>query len=63
MTSESSPDRSAIAGDDHAQYEFDYGHGRMPFFMKLVWIAFLAFATVYTVSYLLSSVGTELEAL
>lgn len=60
MTSESSPDKSAVAGDDHAEYPFDYGHGRMPFFMKIVWIAFLAFGTIYTVTYLLESLAEEL---
>ena len=63
MTSETSPegaDKVVIAGDDHAEYPFDYGHGRMPLFMKLVWIGFLAFATVYTVTYLLTSLGEEL---
>jgi len=61
MTSETSPDRTEVAGDDQAEYEFEYGHGRMPFFMKIVWIAFLAFATIYTVSYLLEAVGDELS--
>ncbi len=60
MTPETSPDRTALAGDDQVPYAFDYGHGRMPFFMKLVWIVFLAFATIYTVSYLLTAVGVEL---
>lgn len=60
MTSESSPDTTRAAGDDQAEYPFDYGHGRMPLFMKLVWIAFLAFGTVYTVTYLLTSLGEEL---
>lgn len=65
MTAESSPDSAAkdpteIAGDDHAEYPFEYGHGRMPLFMKLVWIGFLAFGTIYTVSYLLKSLESEL---
>ena len=47
-------------GGDHTPIDFRYGHGRMPFFMKLVWIAFLAFCTWYVVSYLLVSVGEEL---
>ena len=69
MTSESlpetasgaGPDKVAIAGDDDAAYPFDYGHGRMPLFMKLVWIGFLAFGTVYTVTYLLTALGEELQ--
>ena len=65
MTDASSPDSppaddAQLAGDDQRAYRFEYGHGRMPLFMKLVWIAFLAFATWYTVSFLLTAVGTEL---
>ena len=64
MTSETLPeataDKSVIAGDDDARYPFDYGHGRMPLFMKLVWIGFLAFGTVYTVTYLLTALGEDL---
>lgn len=65
MTAESSPDTSgpdhaAIAGDDDAAYPFEYGHGRMPLFMKLVWIGFLAFGTIYTVTYLLESLAEEM---
>jgi hypothetical protein len=50
------------AGDDQREQELEYGHGRMPLFMKLVWIAFLAFATWYVVQFLLTSVGEELGA-
>ena len=59
MTSETSPDRPD-EGDDHSMYRFDYGHGRMPFFMKVVWIGFLTFATWYVVTYLLEALGREL---
>jgi hypothetical protein len=48
------------SGSDQTDYPFDYGHGRMPLFMKIVWIAFLVFATWYVVQFLLTSVGTEL---
>ncbi len=48
------------AGDDQRAHAFGYGHGRMPTFMKLVWIGFLAFATWYVVQFLLTSVGEEL---
>ena len=41
---------------------FRYGHGRMPLFLKLVWLAFLAFGTWYTVVYLLDALGSELGA-
>ena len=60
MTSENSPDPAIAEGDDDVEYPFEYGHGRMPFFMKLVWIVFLAFGTIYTVTYLLTSLGEEL---
>lgn len=60
MTSESSPDPTALAGDDQAAYEFEYGHNRMPFFMKIAWIAFLAFGTWYVVSFLLTALGSDL---
>ena len=43
----------------HTSVAFSYGHGRMPFFMKLVWIAFLAFGTWYVVSFLLTALGEE----
>jgi len=48
--------------DDNTMPEFEYGHGRMPFFMKLVWLAFLGFGTWYTVVFLLDALGTELGA-
>ena len=50
----------ARAGDDQRMYEFNYGHGRMPLFMKIAWLLFLAFATWYVVQFLLTSVGKEL---
>jgi len=59
MTADSSSE-IAVAGDDNAPYPFDYGHARMPLFMKLVWIAFLLFATVYVVQFLITSVGEDL---
>lgn len=39
-----------------------YGHGRMPLFMKLLWLAFLVFAAWYVVTYLLTAAGEELGA-
>ena len=47
-------------GNDQVPGNFAYGHGRMPFFMKVVWTGFLVLATWYTVKYLLASVATEL---
>jgi hypothetical protein len=46
--------------DDQHAHAFGYGHGRMPLFMKIAWIGFLAFATWYVVRFLLTSVGDEL---
>ncbi len=60
MTDKSSGDLEAAAGSDQKEYPFGYGHGRMPFFMKVVWVAFLAFCTWYIVQYLLTAVGKEL---
>jgi len=61
QSSPESPD-PAPAGDDQREHAFGYGHGRMPLFMKIVWIAFLAFATWYVVQFLLTAVGVELGA-
>jgi hypothetical protein len=47
-------------GDDQREARLDYGHGRMPLFMKLAWLGFLAFATWYVVAFLLESVGREI---
>jgi divalent metal cation (Fe/Co/Zn/Cd) transporter len=64
MTEPTTPDADAHtaqpAGDDQAYYQHEYGHGRMPFFMKIVWVGFLAFATWYIVTYLLESLAQEL---
>ena len=61
MTENDSSD-PGVAGDDQAPYPFQYDHGRMPLFMKLVWVVFLAFGTWYVVAYLLDSLGRELGA-
>ena len=64
MTSTNSAMSDAVTtrlGDDQSPLEFAYGHGRLPFFMKLVWLGFLILATWYVVTYLLTSVGTELH--
>lgn len=53
---------STPEGSDQSAYEFQYGHGRMPFFMKLVWLAFLVFGAWYMVSFLLEALGGELGA-
>ena len=49
----------ADEGNDQVPGTFAYGHGRMPFFMKVVWTGFLVLATWYVVKYLLASVATE----
>jgi hypothetical protein len=56
---ESAP-AQAQGGDDQHEHDFTYGHGRMPLFMKIVWLLFLAFATWYVVQFLLTSVGEEM---
>lgn len=66
MTAPTSPDHAqdpqgiATAGDDQKPHDFSYGHGRMPFFMKAVWLAFLAFGAWYVVKYLLVALGQEM---
>lgn len=60
MTAPSTSDHDNAA-DDQTPAEFRYDHGRMPLFMKFVWLAFLVFAAWYTVVYLLDSVGRELS--
>ena len=60
MTEPTTVPESASAGDDHKVHEFAYGHGRMPLFMKLVWLGFLAFGAWYMVSFLLEALGDEL---
>lgn len=61
-TSQDVTDVSEQEASDQRPYEFRYDHGRMPFFMKVVWVAFLIFATSYVVLYLLTSLGEELGA-
>lgn len=52
-------DAEKAAASDQVEQPLAYGHGRMPLFMKFVWLAFLAFATWYVVEFLLTSVGRE----
>ena len=47
-------------GDDQAVATVSYGHGRMPFFMKLAWVLFIAFITYYVAVYLIPAAGEEL---
>lgn len=61
MTRPSSADPRA-EGSDQRVPDFQYGHGRMPLFMKLVWLVFLAFGAWYLVTYLLEALGGELAA-
>jgi hypothetical protein len=60
MTDENSTDPTVPAGNDHEPYPFGYGHGRMPFFMKIVWVVLIVFMTWYIVTFLLTSIGAEL---
>jgi hypothetical protein len=62
MTHDPPASDPSTEGDDQRERPFGYGHGRMPLFMKIVWLAFLAFATWYVVQFLLTSVGEELGA-
>lgn len=59
MTAPNDPDPRA-EGDDHAAYSFRYGHGRMPGFMKLLWVGFLVFITWYVVAFLIPAAYEEL---
>ncbi len=59
MTSTNSRPHEA-EGDDQAPQPVAYGHGRMPGFMKVAWIVFLAFIAWYVASNLLPALGTEL---
>ena len=56
----SEPPRDEAEGSDQLPVGWRYGHGRMPAFMKLVWLAFLAFGAWYTVQFLLAALATEL---
>jgi hypothetical protein len=61
MTSETTPEPKAER-EDQVPYPFNYGHGRMPLFMKLIWIGFLTFATWYVVTFLLEALERDLAA-
>ena len=58
-TGAAAPGTGDSRGNDQVPAEFAYGHGRMPFFMKLVWLAFLGFGAWYTVSFLLTALADE----
>ncbi len=49
-----------IAGDDQTAYNFEYDHGRMPFFMKIIWVGFIVIATLYIVNHLLVALKADL---
>lgn len=59
-TSPATDDTSATEGSDQTHYHHQYRHGRMPFFMKVVWLAFLAFAAWYVSEYLLTALQDEI---
>jgi len=61
MTATSSAD-SRPDDDDQTVHTFQYGTGRMPFFMKIVWLLFLAFGAYYVVVFLLDALGSDLGA-
>ena len=51
---------STAEGDDQSVYPFSYDHGRMPFFMKIIWLGFLVFGAWYVVRFLLESLGDDI---
>lgn len=57
---ESRPVREDPSDDDQVPAAVAYGHGRMPFFMKLAWVVFLVFVTYYVAVYLIPAAGGEL---
>jgi hypothetical protein len=61
MTHDPPASDTETVGDDQREHPFGYGHGRMPLFMKIAWLLFLAFATWYVVQFLLTSVGEEMS--
>jgi hypothetical protein len=52
-------DAAAHERNDQLPVPTAYGHGRMPLFMKLLWTAFLVFATWYVITFLLDAVALE----
>ena len=60
MTTPTSDDARLAEGDDQRPPTMHYGHGRMPLFMKLIWLAFLAFGAWYLSTFLLDALGREL---
>lgn len=57
---QTSPEGGDAEGSDHTIYHHQYRHGRMPFFMKVVWLGFLAFGAWYTAVYLLTALQDEI---
>lgn len=59
MTDKNLPTSSEEA-DDNTPFTFKYDSGRMPLFMKIIWVGFLILATYYITAYLLTALGEEL---
>ena len=62
MTTPTSTDDEGVhraEESDQVQYQYLYGHGRMPLFMKLLWLGFLVFGAWYTTTYLLTALQGE----
>ena len=57
----SGPTPAEAEASDQVPVTYRYGHGRMPAFMKLLWLGFLAFGAWYTVNFLLAALATELD--
>jgi len=52
---------TAQAGEDQVAFEHRYGHGRMPTFMKLIWLGFLVFGAWYVATFLLTALADDLS--
>ncbi len=52
---------STEEADDNVPFTFSYDSGRMPLFMKVIWVGFLILATYYIAAFLLTSLGEELS--
>jgi hypothetical protein len=46
--------------NDQVHYQHRYDHGRMPAFMKFVWIGFIVLMFWYVSRFLLDAVGAEI---
>ena len=59
---ESVPDTSIQAHDPEEKLTFSYEGGGFPWFLRLIWIAFLTFAVVYTIKWFVPDLMAMLAA-